>query len=116
MKKYQSVTPAVWGAVAGAVAISVIGFSQLGWTLGSTAERLAKERAETAVVAALAPICVEKFRLQVDAPAKLAEFSKASSWDQRSLIEKGGWATSLGSESPNSAVVTACAEKLARPL
>jgi hypothetical protein len=32
------------------------------------------------------------------------------------MIEKGGWATSSGSESPNSAVITACAEKLARPL
>jgi hypothetical protein len=46
----------------------------------------------------------------------LAEFSKATSWDQRSIIEKGGWATISGGETPNSAVVTACAEKLARPL
>src|SRR5438045_1275819 len=37
MNKYPSVKPAVWGAVAGAVAISVIGFSQFGWTLGSRA-------------------------------------------------------------------------------
>jgi hypothetical protein len=56
------VKPAVWGAVAGAVALTVVGFSQLGWTLGSTAEKMATQRAETAVVAALAPICVEKFQ------------------------------------------------------
>jgi hypothetical protein len=116
MNKYPSVKPAVWGAVAGAVAISVIGFSQLGWTLGSSAERMANERAQTAVVTVLTPICVEKFRQQAEATAKLAEFSKATSWDQRSIIEKGGWATISGSEAPNSAVVTACAEKLARPL
>jgi len=116
MNKHPSVKPAVWGAVIGAVAISAIGFSQLGWMLGSTAERMANERAQTAVVAVLAPICVERFQKQTEAPAKLAEFTKATSWDQRSIIEKGGWATIAGSETPNSAVVTACAEKLARPL
>src|SRR5207244_3211158 len=107
MNKYPSVKPAVWGAVAGAVAISVIGFSQFGWTLGSSAERMANERAQTAVVTVLTPICVEKFRQQSEATAKLAEFSKATSWDQRSIIEKGGWATISGGETPNSAVATA---------
>src|SRR5205814_7427060 len=106
MHKYPSVKPAVWGAVAGAVAMSVIGFSQFGWTLGSSAERMANERAQTAVVTVLTPICVEKFRQQSEATAKLAEFSKATSWDQRSIIEKGGWATISGGETPNSAVVT----------
>ena len=114
MHKYPSVKPAVWGAVAGAVAMSVIGFSQFGWMLGSTAERMAVDRAENAVVSVLAPICVEKFQLQTDSAAKLIEFKKAASWDQRSLIEKGGWATIPGSEKMNSAVANACAEKLGR--
>jgi hypothetical protein len=113
MKIHPGVKPAVWGAVAGAIALAVVGFSQLGWTLGSTAEKMANQRAETAVVAALAPICVEKFQHQADAPAKLVEFNKVSStWNRRSVIEKGGWATMPGSDTPNSAVATACAEKL----
>jgi hypothetical protein len=70
------------------------------------------QRAEAAVVAALAPICVEKFQHQADAPAKLVEFNKVSSWKRRSVIEKGGWATMPGSDTPNSAVASACAEKL----
>src|SRR5215470_10929803 len=94
----------IWGAVIGAVVISVLGFSTLGWTLGGTAERMAKERAQAAVVDALAPICVERFRQQADAPAKLAEFNKASPWDRRLIIEKGGWATVPGTDTPNSAV------------
>jgi hypothetical protein len=57
--------------------------------LGSTAERVAVDRAENAVVSVLAPICVEKFQLQTDSAAKLIEFKKAASWDQHSLIEKG---------------------------
>jgi hypothetical protein len=117
MKKYPSLKPGIWGAVIGAVAISVIGFSSFGWTLGSTAERMAKEQAQTAVVAVLAPICVEKFQHQADAATKLVEFKKESStWGRRSIIERGGWATMPGTDAPNSAVVTACAERLGSAL
>jgi hypothetical protein len=49
MKIHPGVKPAVWGAVVGAVAFAVVGFSSLGWTLGSTAEKMASQRAETAV-------------------------------------------------------------------
>ncbi len=90
MKIHPGVKPAVWGAVVGAVAFSIVGFSSLGWTLGSTAEKMATQRAEAAVV----------------------EFNKVSSWNRRSVIEKGGWATMPGSDTPNSAVASACAEKL----
>jgi hypothetical protein len=113
MKIHPGVKPAVWGAVVGAVVFTIVGFSSLGWTLGSTAEKMATQRAEDAVVAVLAPICVEKFQQQTDAPAKLVAFNKiSSSWDRRSLIEKGGWATVPGADKPNSAVASACAEKL----
>jgi hypothetical protein len=77
---------------------------------------MAKERAQTAVVDVLAPICVERFQQQADAPAKLTEFNKASSWDRRLIIEKGGWATAPRTDTPNSTIATACAERLARPL
>jgi hypothetical protein len=76
MKAHPSLKPGIWGAVIGAAAISVVGFSSFGWTLGSTADRMARDRAQSAVVAVLAPICVEKFQLQADASAKLVEFKK----------------------------------------
>jgi hypothetical protein len=116
MKKYPSLKPGIWGAVIGAVAISVVGFSSFGWTMGGTAERMANERAQTAVVEVLAPICVERFQHQTDAATKLIEFKKVSSWDRRSFIEKGGWATMPGTDAANSAVVTACAERLGSAL
>jgi len=112
MKAHPSLKPALWGAVTGAVAISVIGFSSMGWTLGSTAERMAADRAESAVVSVLAPICVEKFQQQANSAAKLIEFKRAASWDQRALIEQGGWATTPGTEKMNSAVASACVDKL----
>lgn len=117
MKLHPGIRPAVWGAAVGAVAISIIGFSSLGWVLGSTAEQMASQRADAAVVAALTPVCVGKFEAQTDAGAKLAEFKKVStSWDQQSFIEKGGWATMPGSSKPNSAVAIACAQKLSNPV
>jgi hypothetical protein len=113
VKIHPGVKPAIWGAVVGAIAFAVVGFSSLGWTLGSTAEKMATQRAETEVVAVLGPICVEKFQQQTDAAAKLVAFNKvSSSWDRRSLIEEGGWATFPGTDKPNSAVASACAEKL----
>src|SRR5947209_20342910 len=42
--------PAAWGVVVGAAGAMIIGFSWLGWTLGSTAERMASERTTAAVV------------------------------------------------------------------
>jgi hypothetical protein len=115
MKSHPELKPAVWGAVAGAVAMAIVGFWALGWTLGSTAERMASGRAETAVVDALTPVCVARFEAQADAATKLTELKKIStSWDQRSFIEKGGWATTPGSGSPNSGVASACAQALGK--
>jgi hypothetical protein len=43
----------------------------------------------------------------------LVDFKKvSSSWDRRAIIEKGGWATMPGSDAPNSAVASACADEL----
>src|ERR1700751_5543111 len=110
-----AVKPALWGAAAGAVALAIVGFGWGGWVTGGTAETLAKNSAATAVVAALAPICVEKFRQAADASANLAEMKKATYVsDQSKFVEKGGWATMPGSTEPNSAVARACAESLSR--
>ena len=49
---------------------SLLAFSWGGWSLGSTAEKMAKERSEVAVVAALAPVCADKFRALPDAEGK----------------------------------------------
>jgi hypothetical protein len=108
------VKPGVWGAVIGAVATMIVGFSWMGWTLGSTAERMALERTNTAVVAALTPACVANFMQQPQAAGKLEEFQKIDSWKQREFLEAGGWATPRGDKAPNSGLASACAEALAK--
>ena len=80
---------------------------------GGTAIKLADERANTAVVAALTPICVEKFLQNSDAKANMAVLQKISSnWEQGQFLEKGGWATPAGGTSSDYQVARACAEKL----
>ena len=106
--------PAAWGVVVGAVGTMILGFSWLGWTLGSTAERMAVERSNSAVIAALTPSCVARFMQQPNALAKLAEFQKIEAWKQREFIETGGWANSRGDKTPHAGVANACAEELAK--
>jgi hypothetical protein len=91
----------------------VIGFSWGGWTTAGTANKMASERADTAVVAALTPICVEKFLQNSDAKANLAILQKiSSSWEQGDYLEKGGWVTQPGATSSDYHLARACAEKL----
>lgn len=106
--------PAAWGVVIGVAGTMIVGFSWLGWTLGSTTERVALERANSAVIVALTPACVADFMRQPNAPAKLAEFQKTDSWKQRQVVEEGGWATPRGDKTPNSGLATACAEALVK--
>ena len=88
MRVPQWVKPGIWGGIIGAVAIMIVGFSWWGWTLGSTAESMAKEQADAAVVALLTPICVESFLKQPDAMMKLTEFQKTASWQQSQMVER----------------------------
>ena len=109
----ESLSRLLQGAAAGAVASIVIGFSWGGWMTGSTANRLAAERADTAVVAALTPVCVEKFLQNSDAKANLAVLQKIStSWEQGDYLQKGGWVTQPGATSSDYHLARACAEKL----
>jgi len=115
MKIPAELKPAAWGAVGGAIALAIIGFTWGGWVTQSTAEREARTRSSTALVAALSPICVAKFQQQANATEQLAEFKKISSWQQGDFIAKGGWATMPGSSSPDSDVAKACAAALGVP-
>jgi hypothetical protein len=106
------VKPAAWGAFAGAIAMSTIGFSQLGWTTASSANRLAQERSDTAVVAALVPFCVLKAQQDPD-HAVLTKFkTEQSSYSRGDIVSKAGWATVGDAGTPDNALARACSDKL----
>jgi hypothetical protein len=110
----ESLTRLLQGAAAGAVATIVVGFYWGGWSLASTANKMANERSELAVVAALAPVCVAKFRAQPDAEAKQVALSKVDTWKRRDEFPKE-FVTLPGESYPNSALVDACYTLLLAP-
>ena len=106
--------PMLWGVAGGAIALAIVGFAWGGWTTGGKAEAAAVQRANDAVVAALAPVCVDKFKRGADVSANLAALKKVDTWSQGDFVEKSGWATLPGSNPDQvSAVARACALLLA---
>ena len=76
--------------------------------------KMAKERSELAVVAALAPVCADKFRALPDAEAKQVALSKVDSWKRRDEFPKE-FVTPPGESYPSSALVDACYTLLLAP-
>jgi alpha/beta superfamily hydrolase len=75
--------PFVWGAAVGAVAAMIVGFSWGGWVTNGTAQALARDTADTAVVAALVPNCVKDFQQNANAVGNLVALKKiTSSWER----------------------------------
>ena len=108
----ESLTRLLQGTAAGVIATVVIGFNWGGWVTGGSAKEMVQSSTNSAVVKALAPICVDNFNRQANAAASLIELKKVNSWQQGSFIEKGGWATMPGGTSPDTAVARVCADML----
>ena len=105
--------PFLWGAVAGAIALSIFGFNWGGWMTGGTAEKNAVQRADKATVSALTPICVSQFQASAKAPASLAALKATKEWEQTDFVLGRGWAKMPGATGEaNRDVATACAEAL----
>jgi hypothetical protein len=105
--------PGIYGAVVGAIALAVVGFSWGGWVTGGTAQKLANDQARQQVVAALVPICLEQSKQDPRLSQTLAALEAASNYKRSGMIMDAGWATMPGSSDPDSAVAGACMEKLA---
>ena len=115
MEVPSQIRPAILGAVGGAAALAFVGFTFGGWVTRSTAAELARQQADKAVIAALAPICVEKFRKAENVGENFGRLKDISFSSERgTYVSKGGWATLPGSDKPNSDVAQACADILSK--
>jgi hypothetical protein len=114
----ESLTRLLQGIAVGFVLTVAIGFNWVGpgfgWVTGGTVEKIANERAETAVIAVLAPMCAEKFLAQPDVAAKKVAFAKVDSWKRRDELPKE-WVTLPGESYPNSDLVDACSAVILKP-
>ena len=104
--------PALVGAGAGAIALAIVGFSWGGWMTTATAAKMSDKGSGStaAVAAALTPYCLAK--ADPMAGSVMAELKTANSYQRRSIVEKSGWATPLGAESPDRALAETCLDAL----
>ncbi len=100
------------GAIGGAIVLAIIGFAWGGWVTGGSAQEMAKEMADEAVIDRLAPICVTQFNQDPEKDKKLQELKEISSYQRGDYVEKQGWATMPGEKEPDSEVANECAKRL----
>jgi len=97
----------------GAVVAPIIMFSA-GWIVTSgAAGSAARDMASDAVVASLAPICVNQFSEDTKRTVQLAALKEMSQWKRPDFVAQQGWATMPGSDSANGLVASDCARRLA---
>lgn len=112
MNNIERLKPGILGALIGAIVLAIVGFSWGGWVLGGTAQEMATDQAQLAVVAALAPICVEQSRQDPQVETTINQLKDAGIYQRSELLMKAGWATMPGSTDPNRAVANACVKIL----
>jgi hypothetical protein len=119
MLQGESLKRLLQGVAIGAALTVIVGFNWFsygfGWMLGGSAEKMASQRVDVALVAAYTPVCVERFVGPAD-DAKWEEFAKVQSWTRDDYVKKAGLATIPGATEPNSSVAQACAGVLTKLL
>jgi hypothetical protein len=105
--------PGVYGAVIGAVSISILGFGWGGWVTGGTSNERAIAMSRTEVVAALVPVCLDKAGSDPERATKLDVIRAASTYQRRDALMAAGWATVPGAEAPDRDIAQGCLAALA---
>lgn len=113
MKDRTWIKPGIWGVAIGAVGAMVVGFNWGGWMTRGTAEQVASDRAETAVVAVYTPVCVAN--AQRAGADQIAQLKAAESWKRDDFVVEAGWVTHVG-ETYRDDVARACAPKVMQTL
>ena len=101
------------GLAVGVIGTLIIGFQWGGWNLGGTVEKKLETASRTSMVAALAPICADKFERAAKADNDLVvKLAAVDSWQRDNHLMKTGWATFPGGAEPDRGVAEACATLL----
>ena len=79
----------IQGLAVGAIGTMVIGFNWGGWNIGSTVEQKVETAGVSAMVAALAPICADKFEQAAKADCRQALNTTRSVSNARDGIRGG---------------------------
>src|SRR4051812_22851823 len=103
MQNHGISKPVLWASAGAAVFFAILFSHGYIWFTSGKAETLASQRATSAVITALAPVCVDNFTRAPNAEANLAALKKINSeYQQAEFIDKGSWATIPRSEKKGS--------------
>ena len=108
--------PALNGAVVGAIAMAIVGFTWGGWVTGGTSRKNSATETSFGIATALTPYCVEKSKADPLAAAVLAELKAAGAYSRSGIVEKAGWATPLGADKPNTELAKSCELEITKTL
>ncbi len=100
--------PCIYGALGGAVVLTIIGFTLGGWTINSSVQTIARDLAKDEVTSAMVSACVDMSAADPERIAKLASLEKLSGLERRNAMMETGWATRSGSDTPDPDLADAC--------
>lgn len=100
--------PGIYGALVGAIAVSIVGFSWGGWTTQSSAQTMAEDMASAEVTLAMVPVCLNMSVADPERAEKLAVLRGASGFSRRNAMMETGWATHPGADRPDRNLAEAC--------
>jgi hypothetical protein len=112
---WEVVTPSLWTGVGGVVVGMVLLSYGFGFMSRTSAEKLASTSSDRAVVAVLAPICLDKFSALPDvAERKVALVANKDSYKMREAFPEA-LVTLPGKSYPDSDLTAACAGLILAP-
>ncbi len=100
--------PGLYGALGGAIAISILGFTWGGWTTSGSAKSMATDLASEEVTLAMVPVCLNMSAADPERTEKLAVLQEVSGFGRRNAMMETGWATRPGSDMPDRDLADAC--------
>ncbi|HLI12856.1 MAG TPA: hypothetical protein VKY65_14785 [Alphaproteobacteria bacterium] len=116
MKVPSWVKPGIWGIIIGAIGWWIVLAYGFGWMSAGTAKQMADNQAQSAVVAAVTPYCVQRFEQQPNAVTAWKALKKsADNYNQSDFVQKGGWVALPGqklSDDVTGGIANACATQL----
>lgn len=100
--------PSIYGALGGAIAVSILGFTWGGWTTDGSAQTMAQDLASDEVTLAMVPVCLSISEADPERTKKLTILQGLSGFGRRDAMMKTGWATRPGSDAPDRDLADAC--------
>ncbi|WP_411892582.1 hypothetical protein [Yoonia sp. SDW83-1] len=100
--------PGIYGALGGAIAVSILGFTWGGWVTSGNAQTMAQDFATDEVTLAMVPVCLNMSAADPERAEKLAILQDASAFGRRNAMMETGWATHPGSDKPDRNLADAC--------